>query len=89
MGLTGSEEENGETNSESDERSSEEDENSEDNLSIESDSDDENSMVRVPDWFIKKLDDPKTPREELKKMLLIYNKLAVNQGAKPVKLKKK
>ncbi len=79
---TGSDEENEETNSE-------EDENSEDSLSIESDSDDENSMVRVPDWFIKKLDDPNTPREELKKMLLIYNKLAIDQGMKPAKLKKK
>jgi len=53
--------------------------------SSESDSDDENNNVIVPDWFIKKIDDPKTTKEELKKMLIYYNQLATNQGVNPVK----
>jgi hypothetical protein len=83
----GSDEENEETNSESYETNKEEN-----SLSIESDSDDDDSTIIVPYWFIKKLDDPNILREELKKMLLIYNNLAIKQGSKlvkPIKLKKK
>lgn len=54
----------------------------------ENDSDDENNNVIVPEWFIKKIDDPKTTKEDLKKMLLIYNELAINQGVKPLKMKR-
>lgn len=86
---TESTEENDETDNESYETSSEANEESEDSLSFESGSDDENTSVHVPHWFVKKLDDPNTPREELKKMLLTYNKLAVNQGVEPLKIKKK
>lgn len=82
------ENESDEIDSETSESENETDEEQDEDITSsesESDSDDENSTVIVPDWFVKKIDDPNTTRKELKKMVLIYNDLATKQGVKPVK----